>query len=192
VYRLLYPMRTYLIVSGRFGAEVDVMAADWVTVLSFRPEIVGVAVSPRRYTHRLIEEYGEFVIAVPSVGMLRDVWIAGTESGPQKLGKMRITLVKSKDVLTPSIKEALANIECRVIDRRTYGDHTLFVGEAVSWTYDPRAYPNGEPSPRAGFLAHISWSKFVTFKDEVIDAERAGENSGHPRRGAAETRRPTS
>ncbi len=174
MYRLLYPMRTYLIVSGRLGEEVNVMAADWVTVLSFRPEIVGVAVSPRRHTHELIEKYGEFVVAVPSVGMLRDVWVAGTESGPQKLGKMRITLVKSRRVLTPSIKEALANIECKVVDKRTYGDHTLFVGEVVSETYDPKAYPNGEPAPSAGFLAHLSWSRFVTFRDEIIDAEHEG------------------
>lgn len=174
LYRLLYPMRTYLIVSGRLGEEVNVMAADWVTVLSFRPEIVGVAVSPRRYTHKLIERYGEFVIAVPSVDMLRDVWVAGTESGPQKLRKMRVTLTKSSSVLTPSIKEALANIECRVIDKRTYGDHTLFAGEVVSETHKPDAYPNGEPAPSAGFLAHVSWSRFVTFKDEIIDVERSG------------------
>ena len=61
MYRLLYPMRTDLIVSGRLGEEVNVMAADWVTVLSFRPEIVGVAISLKRYTHRLIEKYGEFM-----------------------------------------------------------------------------------------------------------------------------------
>ena len=174
MYRLLYPMRTYLIVSGRLGEEVNVMAADWVTVLSFKPEIVGVAISPKRYTHRLIERYGEFVIAVPSVGMLRDVWIAGTESGPQKLRKMKITLVKSRSVLTPSIKEALANIECRVMDKRTYGDHTLFVGEVLSETHESRAYPNGEPVPSAGFLAHVSWSRFVTFREEIIDVDHEG------------------
>ena len=174
MYRLLYPMRTYLIVSGRLGEEVNVMAADWVTVLSFRPEIMGVAVSPRRYTHRLIEKYGEFVIAVPGIDMLRDVWVAGTESGPQKLRKMRITLIESKSVRTPSIKEALANIECRLIDKREYGDHTFFVGEVVSDTYDPRAYPANVPDPSAGFLAHVSWTKFVTFKEEVIDVKRSG------------------
>ncbi len=43
-YHLLYPLRTYLIVAGR-GDEVNVMTADWVTVLSRDPFIVGVAVS---------------------------------------------------------------------------------------------------------------------------------------------------
>ncbi len=167
MYRLLYPLRTYLIVSG-IGDEVNIMAADWVTVLSFRPEIVGVAISPRRYTHKLITKYGEFVIGVPSVNMLKDVWIAGTESGPQKLGKMNITLTPSKTVRVPSIKEALANIECKVVDARDYGDHTFFVGKITGYTYDLQVFKNNEPVPGAGFLAHIARNKFITFKDEII------------------------
>jgi len=167
MYRLLYPMRTYLIVAGR-DDEVNVMAADWVTVLSFKPEIVGVAVSPKRYTHGLIKKYGEYVISVPSVQMLRDVWIAGTESGPEKLRKMNITLTPSKTIKTPSISEALANIECKVIDYRDYGDHTLFVGRVTGYTYNPEAFKNGEPLPSAGFLAHIARNKFITFKDEIL------------------------
>lgn len=95
MYRLLYPMRTYLVISGK-DEEANVMAADWVTVLSHRPFMVGVAVSPRRYTHGLIKKYGEFVISVPTLKMLDDVWIAGTKSGPSKLKEMSITLVPSK------------------------------------------------------------------------------------------------
>ncbi len=168
MYRLLYPLRTYLIVSGRMGDEVDVMAADWVTVLSHDPLLVGVAVSPRRYTHKLISRYGEYVIAVPGKDMIDDVWIAGTLSGPGKLKKMKITLVKSRKVGTPSIREALANLECKVVDSRDYGDHTLFVGEIIAYSYRGDAYPDGEPDPGAGFLAHIAWNKFITFKTEVI------------------------
>lgn len=168
VYRLLYPMRTYLIVSGRLDGEVNIMAADWVTVLSFKPCLVGVAVSPKRYTHRLIKKYGEYVIAVPSIDMLDDVWIAGTMSGPEKLKNMKITLVDSRRLKTPSIKEALANIECKVIDSRDYGDHTLFVGEVVDYSYKESAYKNSEPVLGAGFLAHIAWNKFVTFEKKVF------------------------
>ncbi|MEM4037775.1 MAG: flavin reductase, partial [Desulfurococcaceae archaeon] len=72
-YRLLYPIRTYLVVSGRYGEEVNVMAADWVMPVSAKPFMVAVAIAPTRYTYRLVEKYGEFVVSVPSVENLRDV-----------------------------------------------------------------------------------------------------------------------
>jgi len=169
-YRLLYPLRTYLVVSGRLGEVVDVMAADWVVVLSAKPFLVGVAVSPKRFTHSLIERYGEFVISVPSIEMVRDVWIVGSESGPEKLKKTKLTLIPGRSVKTPIIKEALANLECRVVDRRVYGDHTLFVGEVLDYSYREEAFTDMEPRLEAGFLAHVAWNKFTTFSREVIRA----------------------
>ncbi|MCA6213693.1 flavin reductase family protein [Thermococcus bergensis] len=171
MHHLIYPMRTYLIVSGQ-GEETNVMAADWVTVLSHKPPLVGVAVSPKRYTHRLISKYKEFVISVPGLEMLRDVWIAGTKRGPSKLKEMNITLVDSTKIATPSIKEALANIECKVVDARDYGDHTWFVGEVVGYTYKEEAFKNGKPDVMgANFLAHAAWTDFVTFEKKIYKSE---------------------
>ena len=163
-YKLLYPMRTYLILSA-YGNEVNVMAADWVTVVSFKPTMIGVAISPERYTHKLIKKSGEFVVSVPHWDMLPDIWLAGTESGPEKIRKMKIELRNSKNLRVPSIKDALANIECRVADIKNYGDHTFFVGEVVSYTYNKDAFPRGVPSPRAGFVSHLSWNQFIKFSD---------------------------
>ncbi|NJE43096.1 flavin reductase family protein [Thermococcus sp. GR6] len=165
-YRLLYPLRTYLIVAGN-GEETNVMAADWVTIVSFRPFMVGVAISPERYTWGLIKKYREFVISVPSLDMLRDVWIAGTRHGPEKLKEMKITLVPSKALETPSIKEALANVECRLVDERDYGDHTWFVGEVVDSSYRKDAFENDRPNLDAKFLAHTAWTDFVTFEKHI-------------------------
>ncbi|MEM4625005.1 MAG: flavin reductase family protein, partial [Thermosphaera sp.] len=104
--RLLYPLRTFLIVSGRIGEEVNVMAADWVTMVSADPFMLGVSISPKRYTHKLITRYKEFVLSVPTIKLLREVWIAGTRSGPGKLSEMKITLEKSRLIGVPSVKEA--------------------------------------------------------------------------------------
>jgi len=169
-YRLLYPLRTYLIVSGRMSEEVNVMTADWVTVLSHKPVLVGVAISPKRYTHRLIEKYGEYVIAVPSKDMLRDVWIAGTESSPNKLSYMNISFIESKTIKTPSIREALANIECKVVAKNTYGDHTFFVGEVIGYTFNKGVYDSEEYTPKklTLFIVHVAKEKFTRFSEEII------------------------
>jgi len=167
LYRLLYPLRTYLVVSGRLGEEVNVVAADWVTVVSASPFIVAVAIAPTRYTYRLVKKYGEFVIAVPGLDMLRDVWIAGSEQGPEKLKKTRFKLKPASRVGTPVIENALANLECRVLNEHVYGDHSLFVAEVVAYHYREGAFRSGEPDLSAGFLAHIAWNKFTTFKSEI-------------------------
>ena len=169
MYRLLYPLRTFLIVSGH--EETNVMTADWVTVLSMKPFMVGVAIAPKRYTHKLIEKCKEFVVAVPSVDMLKDVWIAGTISGPKKLEKLAITFIESEKVKVKSIKEALANLECKLVDKQSYGDHTFFVGEVINYTYNKDAFPNNMPDLKHKFLAHVGLEKFATFSEQIYEAE---------------------
>ncbi len=114
------------------------------------------------------------MISVPTLKMLDDVWIAGTKSGPpSKLKEMSITLVPSKKVSVPSIKEAAANLECRVVDARDYGDHTFFVGEVVDYTYDENVFSPRSVNLEAGLLAHVSWADFVTFEKRIYKpAER--------------------
>jgi len=167
LYRLLYPLRTYLIVSGKLGEEVNVMAADWVTIVSANPLIVAVAIAPTRYTYKLIKKYGEFVIAVPSLDVLRDVWITGSEHGPEKLKKIKLRFKPASKVGTPIIENALANLECKVLNEHVYGDHSLFIGEVVAYHYKESAFRNGEPDLSAGFIAHTAWNKFTTFKNEI-------------------------
>lgn len=161
MYRLLYPMRTFLIVSGH-GEDANIMAADWVTILSAKPFLVGVAVSPKRYTWSLIKKYREFVISVPRAEHVNDVWITGTESGKDvdKKKLVSLTLTPSKSVKVPSIAEAIANLECKLIEARDYGDHTLFVGEVIAYTFDKDAFPNNIPNIEVGFLMHNAWNEF--------------------------------
>ncbi|MGC8983345.1 MAG: flavin reductase family protein [Desulfurococcaceae archaeon] len=174
-YRLLYPLRTYLVVSGRLGEEVNVMAADWVTVVSANPFILAVAIAPTRYTYKLVEKYGEFVVSVPDKNMLRDVWIVGSEHGPEKLKKTRLELAPGKSVKTPIIRNALANLECVVIGKHPYGDHVLYVGKVVAYSYREGAFVNFEPRLDAGFLAHVAMNKFTSISRELVEVREAIE-----------------
>jgi len=138
------------------------MAADWVTILSSEPFLVGVAISPKRHTWSLINKYKEFVVSVPRAKHVNDVWITGTKSGKNvdKKKLVSFTLVPSKSVKVPSIAEAIANLECKLVDARDYGDHTLFVGEVVAYTYDDTAFSKNIPNLEVGFLMHNAWNEF--------------------------------
>lgn len=166
MYHLLYPLRTYLIVAGRIE-ETNVMTADWVSVVSHKPFMISVAISPKRYTHELIAKYKEFVVSVPTLDMLKDVWLAGTKSGSSKLKDMSVTLIPSKKVKVASIREAVANLECVLADSRKYGDHTLFIGEVVNYSYKEEAFKEKLPNLEYKFLSHIGLNKFAKYENKV-------------------------
>lgn len=171
MYYLLYPKRTYLIVSGK-GNKRNVMAADWLTPLSSKPFLVGVAISPKNFSHQLINENKEFVISVPTLEMLDDVWIVGRNHGPEKLKKTKLTFVPSVKIETPGIKEAVANLECKVIDTKKYGNYTFFVGEVIHYTYNKEIFPNNRADvKKAKFLAHSSWAEFVANEEKIYRKE---------------------
>lgn len=162
----LYPLRTYLIVSG--VEKPNVMTADWVVPVSFEPQMLGVAIGHTRYTHSLIKDCGEFVVAVPTIELLKDVWTAGTLSGAKedKIKKLSLSLIESKKVRVPSIRECQANIECRVVKEVETGDHTFFVGEIVAVTHGD-AFLEGKPDLNYKFVMHASFGKnFTTNSNE--------------------------
>ena len=166
----LYPLRTFLITSGTME-KPNVMTADWVTPLSFDPPMAGVAIAHKRYTKKLIDEYQEFVIAVPTIELLKDVWIAGTVSGAKvnKAEKLSITFIPSKKVKAPSIKECQANLECKVVKAVETGDHVFYVGEIVNVTYGD-AFKSGAPDiQNYKFIMHVSFgANFTTNSSEIF------------------------
>lgn len=171
VLEYLYPMRTFLITSGTLE-KPNVMTADWVTPLSLDPPLLGVAIAHQRYTKKLVDEYKEFVVAVPTIELLKDVWIAGTVSGAKvnKAEKLSVTFVPSKKVKAPSIKECQANIECRVYKEVETGDHVFYVGEIVEVTSGD-AFKDKPDIENYKFILHVGFGNiFTTNSSEIFKA----------------------
>ncbi|MCI4461714.1 MAG: flavin reductase family protein [Thermogladius sp.] len=166
-YRLLYPLRTYLVTSGVYPGEYNVMTADWITVVSARPFYVAVSISPERYTYKLVKKYGELVVAVPGWELLEEVWEAGSLSGPAKLKKLKLTFERGVAVKSPVVKEAIANLECEVVDSKLYGDHELYISELVSPYYNPMAFNAEKIKPETKVILHVAGGRFMT-NDSVI------------------------
>jgi flavin reductase (DIM6/NTAB) family NADH-FMN oxidoreductase RutF len=162
-------LRTYLIVAGSIERP-NPMTADWVIPLSFEPVLLGISIGHTRHTNKLIKEQRDFVVAVPTLELLRDVWIAGTTTGAKenKAERMSVTFIPSKKVKAPSIKECQANIECRVVNEVEVGDHTLFVGEILNVSYGD-AFKEGEVDISYNFIMHTSFGKsFTTNSSEIF------------------------
>jgi flavin reductase (DIM6/NTAB) family NADH-FMN oxidoreductase RutF len=95
-----------------------------------------IAVHPARYSHRLIEDTGEFVVNLPTTDLVQQVEYCGTRSGRKfdKFRETKLTPLPAKFVKAPLIEECVINIECRVDHKLTVvrGTYTLFFGEAVA------------------------------------------------------------
>jgi len=132
--RRKYPEPMVLIISCDAEGRPNVMPAGWSMVASGRPPMLAVSVGHGRYTHKLIEETGEFVMAFPSEEMKSLIEYTGSCSGRDvdKFTKYNIETIKSKHVKPPLIKDAVACFECKVRGKLTAGDHTIFAGEVLA------------------------------------------------------------
>jgi len=112
----------------------NIIALGMYMPISSSPPLVAIGVSPRRYSHGLISETGEFIVNVPTKEIVKEVIYCGSVSGREhdKFKETGLTPIPASLVKPPMIKECVSNIECRVAASYTCGDHTLFLGEVVS------------------------------------------------------------
>jgi flavin reductase (DIM6/NTAB) family NADH-FMN oxidoreductase RutF len=133
----------------------NAIGVSWVTISSWDPWLFTISVAPRRYSHRCIEQSGEFVINYPSEELAAIAWNCSTHSGARvdKFDEYGIESLPAFKVAAPRIKGATACFECKVVDRFTTGDHTVFVGEVLAVSGDPA---------RARHVYCIHYSKLVS------------------------------
>lgn len=127
---LMHPRQTILVTTF----PINIIPLAWNLIISRNPPIVGISVSPLRFSHNLIKDQGEFTINIPTSEILKKLMYCGQISG-KKVNKFKETGLTSLDginVKCPRIKECICHIECKLIDSKVYGDHTLFIGKVVT------------------------------------------------------------
>lgn len=141
-YGLLFPTVVVLVTCTDSEGRPNIITLGWAMKTSGWPPMVAISVAPERYSHRLLEESGEFVLAIPTKDIVEKVHECGRVSGRDvnKFEAFKLTPIPAKKVRAPLIKECAANMECRIVAKITTGDHTLFVGEVVAAHVDERFF----------------------------------------------------
>ncbi len=128
-----YFAESVAIITAKYREKENGMPATWVIPVSFSPPLLAVSVSPKRYTHRMIRNSGVF-----GVNLLSDAQTSLSKSMGACTGAKKDKLsLPGADVFygelgVPLLRNSIASIECRLVDERPEGDHTLFVGEVVN------------------------------------------------------------
>jgi flavin reductase (DIM6/NTAB) family NADH-FMN oxidoreductase RutF len=143
IYRLLYPQLVVLVSCRDLNTEKpNLITIAWSTPLSAVPPLVGISVSPKRYSHGLIEKSKEFVMNIPTMEILKKVAGCGSISGRDvdKFSRFGLTARPAKAVKPPVVDECIAHLECRLVDQVETGDHTFFIGEVVAAYVDEDSF----------------------------------------------------
>jgi len=128
-----------LYVVGTRAREGDhAMTANWLTQVSFEPEMIALAVEKDALTRRLIEESKVFAVSILKSGQKT---VAGHFAKAEKHGMEGHRFV-AKTTGAPVLADASAYLDCRVRDSKPVGDHVVFFGEVVdSGMLDQQAEP---------------------------------------------------
>ena len=130
-----------LLVTAGADGKPNVMTIGWGTVGAIwgRPTFV-VLVRPSRYTYSRLEEVGDFTVNVPPPELADAASHCGTVSGRdhEKFQEKGLTVVPSKQVRAPVIKECVIHYECRTVHRNDLAPET--VAQAIL----DDAYPEGD------------------------------------------------
>ncbi len=143
---LLFPSPVALVTCVDRNGKPNVLTVGWFMKTSSMPPMVAVSIAPSRYSHHLIEQTGEFVLAVPTKEIIEKVHKCGRVSGREidKFERFGLTPIPATRVKPPLIKECVANLECIVAGKLKTGDHTIFVGEIVEAHVNDEFYNEDE------------------------------------------------
>lgn len=141
-----------VIVTAHAGGRDNAMAAAWHTPLSKRPPLYGVAISPKRFTYKLIVDSKEFAVNFVPASEVELVAAVGGSKGNEVDKFSAFNIDKDKPLKTgaPVLSAAYVTYECKLVEDRGYGDHRLLVGQVVA----------------------VHWLKKAFTVDEVLDLAR--------------------
>ena len=141
-WKLLRPEVVVWAVAEHAGQR-SICPLGWTMRTSGTPPMMAISVAPSRYTHALIEAAGAFVLAYPGRELAQATLFCGTNSGrdTDKFTQAGVTALPAGQVQAPVIPECVANLECRLVEQFTTGDHTVFVAEVLA------AWVHARPGP---------------------------------------------
>ncbi|MGD9931301.1 MAG: flavin reductase family protein, partial [Mangrovibacterium sp.] len=118
-----------------------IITACWVTPTSHSPLLFTASVGngeksedSYRACHALINETKEFGLNLPTPELTEAILKVGTTHSNEvdKFAETGLTPMQSDKINAPMIEECFLNIECKVIDQITTGDHTVFVAKPIA------------------------------------------------------------
>jgi len=111
----------------------NIFAVSWHTPVSFDPPLYAISVGKKRHSLELISKGKSFVVNFMPYSMKKETLLAGRVSGEHinKFEKIGLESEEAEAIDCPRVKNALAYLECEVVQEIEAGDHIIFIGKAL-------------------------------------------------------------
>ena len=155
---MLYPLPVVMVSCADGKGNTNILTVAWAGTVCTNPPMLSISVRPERYSCRMIQETGEFVVNLTTERLVRATDLCGVKSGRDvnKWEAAGLTPVPAKQVKAPLIGESPVNLECRVEQEIVLGSHILFLARVVSVSVD-EAWLDDKGS------FHLDWAKPICY-----------------------------
>ena len=160
---LLSPVPAVMVSCGD-GEEKNIITIGWTGIINSDPPITYISVRKSRYSHHIIEKTGEFVINLTTEKLAFAADYCGVRSGRDvdKFKEMNLTAEAGEIVKCPMIEQSPVNLECRVLEVKSYPTHDMFIAEIVAMHIDDEIVDEKGriDMSQAGLIAYIHGEYF--------------------------------
>jgi flavin reductase (DIM6/NTAB) family NADH-FMN oxidoreductase RutF len=129
----------------------NVATKSFVSMVAFGPPpIMMFGCNMKHATARNVLKTGEFVINIPSDGLVAACWVIGSDSsvrGSDRFKQHGLTPIESLKVGPPRVDECRAHLECALEATQRWGDEVAFFGRIVAASID-EDLTEGDPVER--------------------------------------------
>ena len=135
---MLNPVPAVMVSVADKTGNTNIITVAWAGTVCTNPPMVSISVRPERFSYDMLEETKEFVINLTTEALVKACDYCGVTSGRDvdKFEKMNLTKLPMEHVKVPGIAESPVNIECKVVEIKPLGSHTMFLAEVVGVTVD--------------------------------------------------------
>lgn len=118
---------TVTIITTRLDEKVYGLTATAFSSLSVQPPMVFVSILRKTHTHPLIEQSGVFCVnfLTPDMSHMSDRF-AGRYPNEDRFAGLSY---RADATGAPVLDDAIAYLDCRVVEPLVTGDHTIFIGQ---------------------------------------------------------------
>jgi flavin reductase (DIM6/NTAB) family NADH-FMN oxidoreductase RutF len=120
-----------VLVSSVSGQRNDITPVAWHMPVQKDPPVIVLEISESHFIYECIMETGDFVVNIPPASLAEDIVKCGKVSGRDrdKFEMCGLAAVPSKEVRSPSLREALAVMECVLIrDEHLLKEYNMVAG----------------------------------------------------------------